>query len=336
MAKARAKYGKRLTAQNYRDLLACRSVNDVADYLKSNTVYAASLSPVKSPGVHRAQLEHLLRRHLFSEYESLCRFEMSAGEPFFEYIIMTAEIGELLTFIRMFNAGRTAEYILGLPAFLETHANIDLRKLSAVRGYDGLLDALKGTEYHKLFLPVRPDQNGHLDYTLIEYILHSFLLKKSLALAGSLGSKSARQETRDSFGIMTDMSNISRVYRCKKFFDLPGEEISKLLFPCVGRLSAKTLAAMVDAGDPGEVLTLLRKSPYGGYLEGFEYSHIEQCVDRVQHSAFRRALRFSANPSEALLAFVVLARLEVENIIIIIESVRYGYTTDKISERLVM
>ena len=38
LAKARAMYGKRLTAQNYTDLLACRSVNEAAAYLKAHTV----------------------------------------------------------------------------------------------------------------------------------------------------------------------------------------------------------------------------------------------------------------------------------------------------------
>ena len=40
LAKARAMYGKRLTAQNYTDLLACRSVNEAAAYLKAHTAYA--------------------------------------------------------------------------------------------------------------------------------------------------------------------------------------------------------------------------------------------------------------------------------------------------------
>lgn len=40
LAKARAMYGKRLTAQNYTDLLACRTVNEAAAYLKAHTAYA--------------------------------------------------------------------------------------------------------------------------------------------------------------------------------------------------------------------------------------------------------------------------------------------------------
>ena len=49
LAKARAMYGKRLTAQNYTDLLACRTVNEAAAYLKAPTAYADAVRD----GVHR-------------------------------------------------------------------------------------------------------------------------------------------------------------------------------------------------------------------------------------------------------------------------------------------
>lgn len=61
LAKARAMYGKRLTAQNYTDLLACRSVNEAAAYLKAHTVYADAFEGVTMGSLRRWQIEILLR-----------------------------------------------------------------------------------------------------------------------------------------------------------------------------------------------------------------------------------------------------------------------------------
>ena len=43
LAKARAMYSRRLTEQNYEELLKRRSINDLVAYLKSDTAYSDCL-----------------------------------------------------------------------------------------------------------------------------------------------------------------------------------------------------------------------------------------------------------------------------------------------------
>ena len=74
LSKARAMYGKRLTKENYNDLLNCQTVGEVASYLKSRTVYGKCLAGINESEVHRGQLEVALRQKLFDDYASLCRF----------------------------------------------------------------------------------------------------------------------------------------------------------------------------------------------------------------------------------------------------------------------
>ena len=46
LSKARAMYGRRLTGKNYRELLACQSVPEIAHYLRANTDYAPILAGI--------------------------------------------------------------------------------------------------------------------------------------------------------------------------------------------------------------------------------------------------------------------------------------------------
>ena len=55
LSKARAMYGKRLTKENYRELLNCKSVGEVAGYLKSRTAYNKVLAGINENEVHRGQ-----------------------------------------------------------------------------------------------------------------------------------------------------------------------------------------------------------------------------------------------------------------------------------------
>jgi V/A-type H+-transporting ATPase subunit C len=98
MAKARAKFGKRLTEKDYTSLLACHSVTEVMSYLKSYTHYSSALSEINERDVHRGSLESLLRQNLFYEFDSLCRYNSSLSSGFAQYIIETIEVNRLSDF----------------------------------------------------------------------------------------------------------------------------------------------------------------------------------------------------------------------------------------------
>ena len=57
LAKARAKYGKRLKEKDYRNLLDCKSVAEVVAYLKANTDYHDVLTGINEYDIHRGQHE---------------------------------------------------------------------------------------------------------------------------------------------------------------------------------------------------------------------------------------------------------------------------------------
>ena len=67
LAKARALYGRRLTAADYRRLAACRTMPQLAAELKALPMYAPTLAALNPPFARRAQLESLLRQVLGSQ-----------------------------------------------------------------------------------------------------------------------------------------------------------------------------------------------------------------------------------------------------------------------------
>ena len=65
LAKTRAMYGKSLTETDYKQLMDCRNVPEVAAYLKSRTSYRSALTGLNETEVHRGQLEPMLRQNLY-------------------------------------------------------------------------------------------------------------------------------------------------------------------------------------------------------------------------------------------------------------------------------
>ena len=143
LAKARAMYGRCLTAQDFQNLLACHSVSEIASYLKNRTAYAGVLADINESTIHRGHLESLLRRKLWNDYASLSRYDRTVGMRMSDYLIQLAEIQQILACLRLMSAGRTQEFFFAMPMFLNGHTHLDLARMAHSKNYAELLDALE-------------------------------------------------------------------------------------------------------------------------------------------------------------------------------------------------
>ena len=130
LAKARAMYGRCLTAQDFHNLLACHSVSEIASYLKNRTAYAGVLADINESTIHRGHLESLLRRKLWNDYASLSRYDRTVGMRMSDYLIQLAEIQQILACLRLMSAGRTQEFFFAMPMFLNGHTHLDLARMA--------------------------------------------------------------------------------------------------------------------------------------------------------------------------------------------------------------
>lgn len=101
VAKIMAIYGKRVTPQDYAEMMNKQSVSEAAEYLKKNTHYSSVLASIDTNTVHRGMLEDLLRRSVFETYMRITGFEHISKQEFYNYKIIQTEINEILRCIRL-------------------------------------------------------------------------------------------------------------------------------------------------------------------------------------------------------------------------------------------
>ena len=150
LAKARAMYGRRLTARNYQELLNCRDLPDLISYLKTRTSYSEALQAANPATTHRAQLETLLRLNLFEQYASLCRYEMNIGHDFYRYFIIRSEVQAITTRLQELHAPDGDVSIYTMPDFIKKHSCLNLNAMSMATSFKMLVLALEGTPYAKI------------------------------------------------------------------------------------------------------------------------------------------------------------------------------------------
>lgn len=333
IAKALAMYGKRLTDEDYRNLMACQTVGEVASYLKNRTVYRKTLAGINENNIHRGQLEARLRQKLFEDYALLCRYEISIGEHFSRYLIVRSEIEQILQSIIFLNSGKPEEYLFDMPDYLNQHTHINLAALALIKDFDGLLDALQHTPYQKLLEPFAPQPGEKIDYMGIENKLYTYLFSNVFEVIDKHTHGEAAKQLREIFNSYVDLLNYTRIVRLKFFYNAEPEFIRKSLLP-FGDVNPRILEEMIAAENEQQVTAVMGKTSAGKRFLNIPYTYVDEIPNRAKYKLCRHNIHFSTHSSVVLMSYVFITQAEITDIITIIESIRYKLPPEEIAKLL--
>ena len=322
-AKARAKYGRFLSDRDYANILACQSVPEVMVYLKSHTHFADALSDVNERDVHRGWLENRLRQFQFSEIDSLCRYDSGISAGVSSYVVEQAQTEQIIRYLILLNSGATEKFIFQYPAFLSKHAELDFNRIANARDYNEFLSAVEHSSYYEVLKEFSPDEKGRLPVSEIENRLYSRISGHLLELIENKASGDERRELTEIFRKLHDYSMVSRIIRMKGYYHLSPEVIKRNMQPEYGTLSVKQIEMMCEAETGEDVHKLLRATRYGKLFDRLGYNGEGNIGATVRFRTAKRYLHLSRNPSVVMLAFILLSNIELENVISLIEGVRY-------------
>ncbi len=335
LAKAMTMFGRRLTGQGYTDLLNCRTVTEVAMVLKKETIYAKALTGMNESTVHRGQLEALLRANLLNDFAALCRYELSVGSHFSDYLIRRGEIGQLLSCLRLLSVGRSEEYLLSLPVFFNAHTELNLFALAKVKTFQEFLDALGGSKYRAIIERCRPDEIMPVDFTLIENALYLYLYQGVFEIIRKFAHGLEKEELLALFGSKVDLLNMLRIDRLKRYFRFSPDIIRSMVFPFHYKIPPRVLNDMIEAPDADSAFDLFSATGYRKLLEKHEFQNHDDFADRCMYDICQKQMYFSTHASVVMLSYIFLSEIELENIIKIIEGIRYGLPQKEIAEMLI-
>ncbi len=335
LSKARAMYGKGIKEKNYSDLLACRSIPDVASYLKRKTSYSDVLSGINENNLHRAELENQLKLKLFLDFEALGRYDISVGEHFSEYIIARAEIEQIMHSLMLLTAGKSGEYIHTIPAFFYSHAKFDLKELEHIKNYDDFLKVVRRSEYYKILEPFKPKKGELINLTFIETALYNYLYKVVFDVINKYVKGSAKKELTDFFKLYIDLSNLVRIVRMRKFYDLEPEYMISALISH-GTLGEDKLKKFIFSPNTKQMMSDMKNTKMGKKWFSRGLDVIDKVPLNMRFDKCRHNIRFSMSPPIVLMSYIFLKEIEIINITNIIEGIKYRLPSEEIKKMLIM
>lgn len=327
-AKIKAIYGKHLKLSEYKELMALKSVAEVAEYLKKKPRYSEALSNIDTTTIHRGFLEATLRKYNFENYINICKFQQLDEKPFYNYLMIDAEISEILNIILHLNAGSSDEYIIALPSYLINMISFNLMEMAKIHTFDEMLKLLKHTPYYNALIGIKKNQNGQVNLTECEVRLRTYYLKWMTDTVKKAFPKKSGNDLTSQIKVQTDLINIINMYRMKYYFNMSAEDIKKNILPLNGRLTEKKTNELLETTNRDEFISSLCKTIYGKQLKEIPDMdsdvYLEHELTKLRYNLAYRSLMFSDNAAVSIYSVMYLLNTELENIINIIEAIRYG------------
>lgn len=339
VAKARSMHGESLNKEMYQELLHKRSVAEIAGYLKHETSYANALKDVRENNIHRGQLENILRQESFKKVMKLYRYADPSMKAYYQVHMQEIEMNLILSRIRVLISQDFESAITELPLFLKPYTSFNLLKLGTVHSFDELLEVLKQTVYEPVLSPfrVKKGQEKDLDYTEIEMQMHiAHNTRLFQAIDKTLKGKT-KKAVKDYFVTNIELRNIEKIYRYKKYFNAREDVIRESLVPVKGHLSQAFMDELIAQSNAQNFVRKLQSSKYQLGIVDFQknYVFIEHYTNAYLYAMAKKNLYYSLDAPLVYSSYLFMTEIELENIINIIEGVRYQLPVEEMERMLI-
>lgn len=334
LALARAFYGRRLNARQYSDLLACKSINEVASYLKSRTPYGETFSNVGTADFSAKTLENVIDGSRFDKFISLCRYELAIGSDFYKYFIVKTEVEQILKCTLHMIGGNPGGYLMQMNAFLDKHLSIDLYALGRAESLEEIAKSLENTRYENIYKRCLSDSER--SYLTFELAFNTYFENFKDELVEHCFKGKEKNEMRDMICRSFDVSFIEKQFRIVRYYK-SNNEVTRLAMPSSVTLtlfSEKQLKQLYACTNENELIGVLKKSPYKDCFVSGAEQNIERQVTEDFYRHCKKQIRFSSYPSVVMFSYLFLSEIERTNLVRIIEGIKYKVPTEQISASL--
>lgn len=332
-AKAHAMYGDILGADIYREALSCRSIAELAAFLRDHTAYASVFGDLARVRIQRARFEALLRKYTMTRIASLAAAEKALGGSLYRALIMDYDAELLITCAEYLGSEGVGESLQFVPAFYRENSQLNERELFRAHNLDELDAALDGTPYNRLLDGFRA--GAPFSVRALELLVDECVNTRTEQLIQDNYSGETRSALLENLRMRADMKTVESLYRMKTYYPDADARRTGVLSNTVTAFTENERTALLECRDAAALTQVLKRSVYGKLPGLFKAGVIEHKTNEAMLRAHIHQLRYSTIPQVVLVSFVGIQANEMTNLVHISEGIRYGLSPEEIAAFLV-
>lgn len=331
-----AMYTGILKRSDYEKLMSMSRVGDIVKWLKESKGYGSALTEVSDTSVHRNILESAFDNALIEDANKLKHMLSNDGKRMLTVLMSRIEITMLKRIIRAVYTGipapERAFYRLYSPKTYASNKHLDPAKCIRAKDFNQLIDALRGSGYDKVLEPyVFQEITNTFD---MEEALDEYYFKKVLDSAKKYLTAGDYAITKNFFGTEADVQNILWTYRYKKYYDFSEEDIITHIIPDRRKLRKDQITKLSRAAIE-EFESVISETRYGGLFTSSD-AQWDNKVANYLCKMYASQMRHNKYSFAAIVAYLFLKEIDIQNIITIVEGVRYGMEPQQIEQYLIL
>lgn len=339
--KARALYSRRLTDDDYDVLLSSNSIAEIAAFLSTTDRYSEQTAALPSP-IHRIELESAIRNSILKEAGSFLSYLGGARRAFFDSWLDWYEVENIKSIFRWIRSRRLDREQMKPRLYMVPGSKVFHDTLLNGNSFEEVHAALRGTKYYRQIAnAVKRLGEGEESLFSLELALDNLCEMQLFKNLQKL-DKDERELLNPFFGSRVDMLNLYNLMRCLLYYNMSLEETLSRMLPVKHSIKTRHLRHIAKGADWDERLGRLESisALYGKFFRdamdkpGFELS-LEMSMKRFGYFKASAVFHKGSPGFHTAMAYFLLKSYEVDDIIRVIEDVRYDYDRRSAAQYLI-
>jgi V/A-type H+-transporting ATPase subunit C len=330
--KSHVLFSQLLNANEYWALLNLKSTGEIADFLKQMEGYKEHLETLPPLKVHRIDIENAVRSSILSDAEVFLSYLSGPRQQFFIDWFSRYESESLKSIFRWIRSKRLDRDEMRNRLFSIPGSKISYEALLKCRNYEEALEALRGTKYYNIVCePVKRLLEGEESLFSLELAIDNLA---ETELYNDLKNLPAQDQKllEPLFGSQIDLLNLYHFHRCNWYYHMTLEETLSRMLPVKYKVKTHHLREMAKGATWEEKLDRLEAS-FPVYANIFREAlkkqdkelSLEMSIRRYNYLKALSIFHRGAPGFHTAMSYFVLKSHEVDDVIRIIEDVRYDY-----------
>lgn len=309
-AKLKAMYAQKLKKEDLEDLIKQTNLTDAIILLKSKLPELDNLSD----NAKRIDLETALDTVLIYDIQKILNYLQGINKEIFTQYIIKYKIETIKKLYENLDVSKTKT--TQVNDWIE-HIFIDLKVIYTSTSKEDFIDKIPDKNIKSIF------ENSHTDFerenTLDKYYFEN-LLK-------AVKGKNKKIETL--LNMRIDLLNVLWTYRCKKYYGIVNQDI---LIPHFYKIDLNTIRKIENANTLEDIDQALVNTIYRNIIG----NHIESDIKRYVYKKCKKAFRNELLDLSMVISYFKILETEKENIVTIIEGIRYKMSKPSIESKIII
>lgn len=323
IAKLKGMNAKNLNSKDFEELLKQNNIVSINSILKTKSYHLKNLDDNSS----REEIENELDNILIDDIEKIEKYLSNKDKEILFNCVLDYEIKVFMDILKKIKYGKIEQNKIDNINKWTSKIFNKLQGIARVNNINEIKIYSKKTAFENIinsFLDTNNIEESNL--FLLEMQLDKFYFEN---LFNNLNTESSKKL----IGTKIDLENIIWIYRMKKYYNMPEEEIKKYIIEVDYNL--KCLNELIAIDDYKQIIEFLKKTKYKEIFET-ENENLEILIRKYMYNQYKKTFRQAKYDISTIISYLGMDKNQIENIINIVGGVEYKIDKQKIQEKIII